>query len=71
MEEADSANEYEQTFEQNLGVPLMDNEEGEGTYDNVDEDQINAQEMQEVNKEIIQTATIISLDNKKSKANLN
>ena len=60
MDEADSANEYEQTFEQNLGVPLMDNEEGEGTYDNVEEDQINDQEMQEVNKEIIQTATIIS-----------
>ena len=49
MDEADSANEYEQTFEQNLGVPLMDNEEGEGTYDNVEEDQNNEHKMQEEN----------------------
>ena len=49
MEEADSAKECEQTFEQNLGVPLMDNEEGEGTFDNVEEDQNSAMDMRDEN----------------------
>ena len=35
MEQADEVVVHEQTFDQPLGVPLMDNEEGEGTYDNL------------------------------------
>jgi len=44
----------------------MDNEEGEGTYDNVEENQESAKDMREEHQEIIQKETDIKGRSKKN-----